>query len=291
MAPETYFRNDNVTLYLGDALEVVRTLPSESVNCVVTSPPYFGLRDYGIEGQYGHEATPQGFAETLCDLFREVRRVLTDDGTVWLNLGDSYMARQFGWGNTSEGSWAAIHREAGDERPAPARTGHPLSRSGAMEKASGIRRKNLIGVPWRTAFALQDDGWILRNDVIWAKPNGKPGGPRDRLHSRHEYVFMLTKSLKYAFDLSALDSIGDVWTITTKPFPEAHFATFPPELARRCVLAGCPEGGTVLDPFSGSGTTGMVALEQGKKYIGIDLNPEYLDLSLRTRLKEASSGA
>lgn len=270
-----YYRNKSVTLHCGDALEVLRDMESESVNCVVTSPPYFGLRDYGIEGQYGHEPTPQGFAETLRDLFREVRRVLAKDGTVWLNLGDSY-------------------------------TGG----------------KNLVGAPWRTALALQDDGWILRNDIIWHKPNAMPESATDRLSRRHEHMFLLTKSKKYHFNLDAIrephtcnrqrgkgprsaggtgrndathgttntqghpggKNPGDVWSINTRAFPEAHFATFPPDLARRCVLAGCPEGGTVLDPFSGAGTTGMAALEQGKKYIGIDLNPEYLDLSLQTRL-------
>lgn len=277
-----HYQDERVTLHCGDALAVLQEMPSESVQCAMTSPPYFGLRDYGIEGQYGHEPTPQGFAETLRDLFREVRRVLAKDGTVWLNLGDSY-----------------------------------------------TKGKNLIGTPWRTALALQDDGWILRNDIIWNKPNAMPHSVRDRLTNRYEHVFLLTRSKKYHFDLDAIrepllypeasgagikfggkkaagygniaysgkeyvtdpskgKNPGDVWTITTKPFPEAHFATYPPDLARRCVLAGCPEGGTVLDPFSGAGTTGMAALEQGKKYIGIDLNPEYLDLSLRTRLAETT---
>lgn len=277
----THYESANVTLYCGDALEVVRSMPSSSVDCVVTSPPYFGLRDYGIEGQYGHEPTPQGFAETLRDLFREVRRVLTDDGTVWLNLGDSY-----------------------------------------------TKGKNLIGTPWRTALALQDDGWILRNDIIWHKPNAMPEPSQDRLARKHEHVFLLTKGKKYHFDLGAIrephtcdrqrgrgprsaggtgrndaahattntqghpdgKNPGDVWSINTRSFPEAHFATFPPDLARRCIAAGCPEGGTVLDPFSGAGTTGMAALEQGKTYIGVDLNPEYLDLSLQTRLS-ACEGA
>lgn len=304
-----HYMGEDVTLYHGDALEVVRTLPSESVNCVVTSPPYFGLRDYGSDGQYGTEASPAEYVETMRALFSELRRALADDGTLWLNLGDSYYS---GKGSPTQPD---LKNEA--RRPA--------SRSLDKPGQKWARPKNLLGIPWRVAFALQDDGWNLRNDIIWTKPNGMPDPARDRLGRKHEHVFLLTKSKKYYFDLDAIrephtcdrqhgkgprsaggtgrnDSThgtvntqghpsgknpGDVWSINTRAFPEAHFATFPPELARRCVLAGCPEGGTVLDPFSGSGTTGMVALEQGKKYIGIDLNSDYLDLSLRTRLRGA----
>lgn len=309
-----HYQNERVTLHCGDALAVLREMPSESVNCVMTSPPYFGLRDYGIDGQYGHEPTPQGFAETLREMFREVRRVLAKDGTVWLNLGDSYAGSASGY---REGSARADGQVRGDGHSRRNRNGTP---------ACGLPTKNLIGIPWRAALALQDDGWILRNDIIWHKPNAMPHSVKDRLTNRYEHVFLLTRSKKYHFDLDAIrepllypeasgtgikfggkkaagygnisysgkeyvtdpgkgKNPGDVWSITTKPFPEAHFATYPPDLARRCIAAGCPEGGTVLDPFSGAGTTGMAALEQDKKYIGIDLNPEYLDLSLRTRLK------
>ena len=308
-----HYQDEQITLHCGDALAVLQTLESESVNCVMTSPPYFGLRDYGIEGQYGHEPTPQGFAETLRDLFREVRRVLAKDGTVWLNLGDSYASPPRGWREGSDGGG----KVRGD--------GHSRrNRNGTATR--GVPPKNLLGVPWRVALALQDDGWILRNDIIWHKPNAMPEPVGDRLSRKHEHVFLLSKSRKYHFDLDAIreeptykgvrgpgsgnqggtggndanhpsknrgshpngKNPGDVWSILTKGFPEAHFATYPPDLARRCIAAGCPEGGTVLDPFSGSGTTGMAALEQGKKYIGIDLNPEYLDLSLRTRLAETT---
>lgn len=302
-----HYRDERVTLHCGDALTVLQEMPSESVQCVMTSPPYFGLRDYGIEGQYGQEPTPQGFAETLRDLFREVRRVLAKDGTVWLNLGDSY---------------SGGHRTSYDQANGKEAKTNPSTRP-----RSGLPGKNLLGIPWRTALALQDDGWILRNDIIWHKPNAMPEPAQDRLARKHEHVFLLTKSKKYHFDLDAIrephtcdrqrgrgprsaggtgrndaahattntqghpggKNPGDVWSINTRAFPEAHFATYPPDLARRCVAAGCPEGGTVLDPFSGAGTTGMAALEQGKKYIGIDLNPEYLDLSLRTRLRATAN--
>lgn len=309
-----HYQDERVTLHCGDALAVLQEIPTESVQCVMTSPPYFGLRDYGIEGQYGHEPTPQGFAETLRDLFREVRRVLAKDGTVWLNLGDSYATHPPG----GRGGNSAISQAARGAQKGGAR--------------SGLPEKNLIGIPWRTALALQDDGWILRNDIIWHKPNAMPEPVGDRLARKHEHLFLLTRSKKYHFDLDAIrepstkyangvrekalrgssswdqdasrmdhghkggyrgahpngKNPGDVWSINTRAFPEAHFATYPPDLARRCISAGCPEGGTVLDPFSGAGTTGMAALEQGKKYIGIDLNSEYLDLSLRTRLAETT---
>ena len=287
-----YYSDESVRLFHGDSLAVLRELPDQSVDCCVTSPPYFGLRDYGQEGQYGLEASPAEYVETMRALFAEVRRVLVDDGTMWLNLGDSY----------SSGS------------------------------RMGCASKNLLGIPWRVAFALQDDGWILRNDIIWSKPNAMPESVTDRLSSRHEHLFMLTKSRRYWFDLDPIreeqspvsiaratradwrgkegwadayhgnpptglarqserdTSIGrnpgDVWNIATQPFPGAHFAAMPPELARRAVVAGCKPGGTVLDPFSGSGTTGLVAQQNGRRYVGVDLSAEYLDLSLRTRLQQ-----
>lgn len=322
-----YYSDDLVTLYHGDALAVLRTLPDASVDCCVTSPPYLGLRDYGTEGQYGLEASPAEYVETMRALFSEVRRVLADDGTLWLNLGDSY---------------------ASGSRSSYANTGKAAGRVSSSRPTSSIPGKNLLGIPWRVAFALQDDGWILRNDIIWSKPNAMPESVTDRLSTRHEHLFMLTKSRRYWFDLDpireeviyppgspalswARDSKeadvpgqsmrqhrsarthgkaesaalaptgkrhdaqdqrgknpGDVWSIATQPFPGAHFAVMPPELARRAVLAGCKPGGTVLDPFSGSGTTGLVAQQTGRKYVGIDLNADYLDLSLRTRLQQAA---
>ena len=268
-----YYQDESVTLHLGDALEVARTLPDESVNCVVTSPPYFGHRDYGIEGQYGHEETPQEFADTLVELFREVHRVLATDGTVWLNLGDSY-----GGGGIARpsGKWPTQHD--------PADRANGKRRSFANEKC-------LLGVPDKVAESLVDSGWVIRNRIIWVKGKPTPSNARDRFNSQYEYIFLLVKRdgrrPRYHFDRSTLPA-GDVWEMNVAPFPEAHFATFPIDLPRRCIAAGCPGGGTVLDPFSGSGTTGMAALEQGKKYIGIDLNADYLDLSLRTRLLEPS---
>ena len=272
-----YYQDDTAALHHGDAATVLAEIPDGSVDCVVTSPPYFGLRDYGVEGQIGAEASPADFVGALVEVFREARRVLASDGTLWLNLGDSY----------SSGS-----------RTTYADTGKASRRISAARPPSDLPGKNLLGIPWQVAFALQDDGWILRNDIIWSKPNAMPESVADRLSSRHEHLFMLTKSRRYYFDLNPIREVattgaggngrnpGDVWAIPTQPFAEAHFATMPPALAERCVMAGCKPGGTVLDPFSGSGTTGHVAAKHGLRYIGIDLNAEYLDLSLRTRLAQ-----
>jgi site-specific DNA-methyltransferase (cytosine-N4-specific) len=311
-------------------------MPDQSVDCCVTSPPYFGLRDYGVEGQYGLESSPAEYVETMRALFAEVRRVLTDDGTLWLNIGDSYSG-------SSRGSWGTdAGRQTGTakERYVPLRSDLPN-----VGATYGLSAKNLLGIPWRTAFALQDDGWILRNDIIWSKPNAMPESVTDRLSSRHEHVFMFSKSRAYWFDLDpireatvtthpaalswARDSKeadvpgqsmrqhrtsrehgkasgtnlaptgkrhtiaagggrnpGDVWTVATQPFSEAHFAVMPQALAERAILAGCKPGGVVLDPFSGSGTTGLAATKHGRKYVGIDLSSDYLDLSLRTRFAQ-----
>lgn len=293
-----YHQDDHVTLYHGDALTVLETMDSESVDCIVTSPPYFGLRDYGVDGQIGSETSPAEFVETLRAVFAEARRVLADDGTLWLNLGDSYAGS--GKGRNADGTASAKSGKQATNRGSVA---------GRLEKdRSGLPPKNLMGIPWRVAFALQDDGWTLRNDIIWRKPNAMPEPVTDRLSSKYEHVFMFSKSRRYWFDLDSIrepavtatkgprrsglplnekgKNPGDVWTISTKPFSEAHFATFPPELPERCIQAGCKTGGTVLDPFSGSGTTGMAATKHGRKYVGIDLNHEYLDLSLRTRLQQ-----
>lgn len=303
-----YYQDDAVTLYHGDALAVLADLPDASVDCVVTSPPYFGLRDYGVDGQLGAEPSPAEFVAALVDVFREARRVLADDGTLWLNLGDSYYS---GKGSPTQPD---VKNEA--RRP-PARV---LDQPGA----NWAKPKNLLGIPWRVAFALQDDGWILRNDVIWHKSNAMPESVTDRLSNRHEHMFMLSKKPRYWFDLDAIReehvsepgregenfmrgqkairpvgpnsgsyseggrNPGDVWTIATQPFSEAHFATMPPALAERCIQAGCRPGGTVLDPFSGSGTTGLAAGRHGRRYVGVDLNRDYLDLSLRTRLAQGA---
>ena len=234
-----------ITLLLGDAATVLRELPERSAQCVVTSPPYWGLRDYGIGEQLGLEATPDEYVAKMVTVFREVRRVLRDDGTLWLNLGDSY----------------------GDA-------------------------KQLQGIPWRVAFALQADGWYLRQDIIWHKPNPMPESVTDRCTKAHEYVFLLSKRQRYFYDA---DSVREPikastesrnganartgWAITTQPYPEAHFATFPVELPTRCIKAGSAMGDTVLDPFSGAGTTGVACVALGREYIGVEVNPEYMKLS------------
>jgi site-specific DNA-methyltransferase (cytosine-N4-specific) len=324
-----HYQDDTVTLHHGDALEVLRGLPDGSVDSCLTSPPYFGLRDYGEAGQYGLEASPAEYVETMRQVFTEVHRALADDGTLWLNIGDSYAAPPRGPDGSSSGlTNGAQIRMAGR----PTTFDRP--------------RKNLLGIPWRLAFALQDDGWILRNAIIWHKPNAMPESVTDRLSCRYEHLFLFSKTRRYWFDLDpireplihpdALDGTrvfggtnkaselqtgssarrtgnrygstrpwanpeqsadrsrsplgrnpGDVWTIATQPFTEAHFAVMPVELAERCVQAGCKPGGTVLDPFSGSGTTGLASQKHGRRYIGIDLNRDYLELSIRTRLQQA----
>ena len=300
----TYYEDDCVTLLHGDALEQARTLPDGSVECIVTSPPYFGLRDYGNDGQYGLEETPAAYVETMRALFSELRRALADDGTLWLNIGDSYSGATVRPARKSEGFIAVGGRNRNGIGP-----------------VAGLPPKNLMGIPWRIAFALQDDGWILRNSIIWQKPNAMPESVTDRLSGRHENIFMFSKSQKYWFDLDPIreettstedragknalrgqkamrpagpnsgrynpagKNPGDVWSIATRPFPGAHFAVMPPELARRCIVAGCKPGGLVLDPFSGSGTVGLVAQENGRRYIGIDISDKYLKMSLETRLQ------
>lgn len=274
------------------------------------------LQHFFKPAEYGLEASPAEYVETMRALFAEVRRVLTDDGTLWLNLGDSYSSTGSMHGVGANARVGATKRQR-DSRTRP---------------RCDVPSKNLLGIPWRVAFALQDDGWILRNDVIWLKPNAMPESVTDRLSSRHEHVFMFSKSPRYWFDLDPIREAqspvsvaragradmrgkdgwaeayhgnpptglarqsgrdtsigrnpGDVWTIATQPFSGAHFAAMPQALAERAILAGCKPGGTVLDPFSGSGTTGLAATKHGRKYVGIDLSSEYLDLSLRTRFAQ-----
>jgi DNA modification methylase len=318
----------------GDCIEGLRTLLDASVHCCVTSPPYWGLRDYGHDGQIGLESTPEAYVARMVEVFREVRRVLRDDGTLWLNLGDSY----FGTGR-------------GPTHP----TGFHSGENGGSFPTSGVyshdtlKSKDLCGIPWRVAFALQADGWWLRQDIIWHKPNPMPESVRDRCTKAHEYVFLLTKSERYYYDAEAVsepvavsttarlsqpslplqagsdrvpgktngpmkavgprfggNKFGDsddpkhatksgnvyqipdangrrnrrsVWTVTTKPYSGAHFAVMPTALVEPCIKAGCPEGGTVLDPFAGSGTTLAVAAELGRSGIGCELNPKYIELA------------
>lgn len=264
-------------LLLGDCLEKLKELPDCSVHCCVTSPPYFGLRDYGVDGQIGLEETPALYVERLVTVFREVRRVLRDDGTLWLNLGDSYA----GGGGFSPNSPSNLNGSK--------QTTHAGSIKGTIGVPTGLKPKDLIGIPWRVAFALQADGWYLRQDIIWHKPNPMPESVKDRCTKAHEYVFLLSKSQKYYFDSEAMQELSangsetrnrrSVWTVATKPYKGAHFATYPPELIRPCIQAGCPPQGTALDPFGGSGTTAQVALEEGRNAIICELNPEYLALA------------
>lgn len=299
----------------GDALELLRAMPDESVHCCVTSPPYWGHRNYEHDGQIGLEATLDGYLSSLIAVFAEVRRVLRSDGTLWVNIGDTYSGARNG-------------------RPGPQADAkhHGRTRGWTPPQAaggSGLANKQLCGVPWRLAFALQADGWWLRSDVIWEKPNTLPDPAKDRLSRNHEYIFLLAKRPRYYFDADAIreesepaqeahnqryarvyeahtaasaangqpgnvNNVGihsrpgdggrpkrTIWRVATTPFAEGHFATFPVKLVEPCLLAGCPEGGTVLDPFAGSGTTGMVALRHGRSFVGLELNAGYVELARR----------
>ncbi len=289
-----------------DCIEGLRGLPDQSVDCCVTSPPYYGLRDYGVEGQIGLEETPEKYVSRLVEVFREVRRVLRDDGTVWVNLGDSYNGSGKG-GNPETSQWKGFVGNKDRENSAKR----------AKTRIAGLKPKDLIGIPWMVAFALRSDGWYLRQDIIWHKPNPMPESVTDRCTKAHEYIFLLSKSQGYYFDQEAIkepavsdfgvgvinakqkysDGVGNqahygwmggdgenrnkrsVWTVTTKPFKSAHFATFPPDLIVPCVKAGCPENGIVLDPFMGAGTTAVVARKLNRNYIGFELNEQYIKIA------------
>lgn len=293
-------------IYQGDALSVLKTLDSESVQMCVTSPPYYGLRDYGEDEQIGLEGTPEQFIQKLVDVFREVRRVLKDDGTLWVNIGDSY--------NGSGGNHKPDHK---NDTGFQGKIG--LKYGGRGNHIESLKSKDLIGIPWMLAFALRADGWYLRQDIIWHKPNPMPESVKDRCTKSHEYLFLLSKYPKYYFDYEAIqeDAIWkndkrngegrisyngkrtangtmaqqsfvtvrdkrnkrDVWSVCTKPYSGAHFATYPEELILPCILAGSKEGDTVLDPFNGAATTGVVCAKNGREYIGIELNPEYIKIS------------
>ncbi|MCL6559379.1 MAG: site-specific DNA-methyltransferase [Firmicutes bacterium] len=258
----------------GDALAALKHLPEETVQTCVTSPPYWGLRDYGIPDQIGTEMDVCEYLDKLVKVFREVKRVLKPDGTFWLNMGDGY---------TSGGRTYRAPDKKTDNghvvRGLPFRPPTP----------AGLKPKDLLGLPWRLAFLLQEDGWYLRADIIWFKPNILPESVKDRPTIAHEYVFLLTKNERYYYDYQAIlepaasgkgyRNKRSVWTVNTEPYPEAHFATFPPALVLPCILAGSKPGDLVLDPFLGSGTTGLVALQQKRNFIGIELNPEYCALA------------
>lgn len=253
-----------MTVHVGDALAVLETLDSRSVRCIVTSPPYYMQRDYGVAGQIGMEGKPQAYVENLTAVFAEARRVLSCDGTLWLNLGDTYNAYN---GNRGEGGRL--------------NSGKHHAMLPATPKGYGLTdktrpNKSLLGMPWRVADALTLDGWTLRSEIIWHKSNAKPGGGRDRPVSRHETVFMFSRAARYYFTPEARDW-GTVWSIPTRPSKGDHRAVMPGGLADRCVLAGSEPGDTVLDPFHGSGTTGAAASARGREYIGIELNPAYVD--------------
>jgi site-specific DNA-methyltransferase (cytosine-N4-specific) len=318
-APEPYWSDGQVSLLLGDALEVLRQMPATAVDCCVTSPPYYGLRDYGTEGQIGQEDSPGAYVERLREVFAEVYRILADDGTLWLNIGDSYYS-----GRGNPGPNAADPKQ-------PARRGwvRPVDRPGQ----DWAKPKNLLGIPWRVALALQADGWTWRNVIPWHKPNAMPTNVDDRLSNKWEPLLLLTKSRRYHFDLDPIrephlpqsvarasrnrftpdrsqngigspntqnpkqschpaganpgdfweiahDPFDEWWEIMTVPYPEAHFATFPVQLPVRCIRTTRP-GATVLDPFSGAGTTGEACRRLDRRYVGIDLNPAYHDLAVK----------
>lgn len=294
-------------ILVGDCIEQLRKLPDESINCCVTSPPYYGLRNYGVDGQIGLEETPNDYISKLVDVFREVKRVLKNDGTLWLNIGDSY-CNSNGYARASE----KFQRDGRNDAPANDRDLKRLHES-------GYKTKDLIGIPWMLAFALRADGWYLRQDIIWAKPNPMPESVKDRCTRSHEYIFLLSKSQHYYYDCNAIKERAkkkpekrnknkegyqadygqkerfspgervygadgyrnkrDVWNVSLHPVKEAHFATYPEKLIEPCILAGCIEGGVVLDPFFGSGTTGIVAMRYGRDFIGIELNPQYVDIA------------
>ena len=302
------FKNNAVaTVMVGDCLAALSSMPDCSVNCCVTSPPYYGLRDYGVDGQIGLEDSPDAYVSRLVEVFREVRRVLTDDGTLWLNIGDSYNAHP-GQRKTTDKAGKKQQSLRG-------------SQSAPSRSVDGLKPKDLIGIPWLLAFALRADGWYLRQDIIWHKPNPMPESVTDRCTKAHEYLFLLSKSDRYFYDHESVKEAAtsksseteptrgkaygakmgvgrvgggmnrdggfshdgkrnrrSVWTVTPKPYKGAHFAVYPPELIEPCVLAGCPEGGTVLDPFGGSGTTGGAALKHGRNAVLCELSPDYVAL-------------
>ena len=254
---------------VGDVLLELKKFSDHSFQSCVTSPPYWGLRDYGIANQIGAEVKLEDYIQNLVNVFREVKRTLTDDGTLWLNIGDAYTSGGRTW-----------------------RDGDKKNKGRAMDYRAptpdGLKPKDLIGVPWRVAFALQADGWYLRSEVIWYKPNAQPESVKDRPARAHEHVFLLTKSEQYFYDHEAVREAGDngsprnlrsVWQVNTEPYPEAHFATFPRALVVPCILAGSKPDSQILDPFFGSGTVGVVSAALQRKFVGIELNPEYAELA------------
>jgi len=254
------------TIFLGDAETLLEGFPSDFFKCCVTSPPYWGLRDYGEEGQIGAEQEPNAYIERLVTVFEQVRRVLRSDGTFWLNVGDSYTSGNRGY-------------------RAPDKKNPIRAMSYRARTPVGMKPKDLVGVPWRLALALQQAGWYLRSDIIWEKPNCMPESVKDRPTRSHEYIFLFSKSLKYYYDFENVrESNGrnrrSVWSIPTEPFTGAHFATFPPKLIEPCVMAGSAPGDWILDPFIGSGTVGVISEMHRRNFVGIELNEEYVKIAL-----------
>ena len=272
--PEPFILRKSV-LFEGDALNVLQRLPSRSVQCVVTSPPYWGLRDYNVPDQIGLEATLPQFINRLLGVFAEVRRVLRDDGIFWLNIGDGYTSGNRGW------------RAPDGKNPARAMSVRPNT-------PEGLKSKDLLGIPWRLAFALQDDGWYLRTDIVWHKPNAMPESVKDRPTRAHEYMFMFTKNERYYYDRESVKEPNmrnsrSVWSINTQAFPGAHFATFPPKLIEPCIRSSSRPGDFVLDPFFGSGTVGVVAQRLGRHYVGIELQPDYVEIASKLLVADKST--
>ncbi len=262
--------NNPVVVLHGDTRDVIRSFPDSSVQCVVTSPPYWGVRDYGVNNQIGAEPDLMDYVNNLVMVFREVRRILTPDGTFWLNIGNTYSSGGRKWRDSDEKNKG---RAMSYRPPTP----------------EGLKKKDLIGVAWLLALACQRDGWYLRNDIIWYKPNCQPESVKDRLTVAHEYMFLFSKSEKYFFNQEAikqqttngngLKNRRSVWSINTEPCPEAHFAVFPKELIRPCIMAGSRPNDIVFDPFYGAGTTGIVAKELNRKCIGVELNSDFIEIA------------
>ena len=263
-------------IIIGNSLEKLKELQSESVQCIVTSPPYWGLRDYDNDEQLGQETTPEAFVSNLADIFEEGKRVLKDDGTAWVNIGDTYFGAK-------GGAWV------GDNSITTEETGSEYRiKKKAPPKHKYLKIKDLAGVPWRFALEMQKRGWYLRQDIIWHKPVPMPESVNDRLQKSHEHIFLFSKKKNYYFDAMAIAKpsidgdrlvrLQDVWTIPTSNYQGAHFAVFPTKLPELCIKAGTKEGDVVLDPFMGSGTTAYVAQKLSRKWIGIELNPEYVKI-------------
>lgn len=268
---DTHSIGNSTTLYLGDSREILPSFSENTFQSCISSPPYWGLRDYGVDNQIGAEELIDDYIYDLVHVFREVRRTLKDDGTLWLNIGDSYTSGNRKW------------RDSDKKNPARAMSYRPPT-------PAGLKPKDLIGVPWKIAFALQKDGWFLRSDIIWNKPNCQPESVKDRPTRSHEYVFLFSKSKNYLYNQEAIKENGingklknrrSVWNINTSPFKGAHFAVFPPELVKLCLLASTNKGSKVLDPFFGSGTVGEVCSYFERRCIGIEINPQYASIAKR----------